>query len=181
MRQSTRGLHIAVLVLGSSCCAGNPPPPYIDLLREMPAAERRAVLPVDEAIRVDVAGAGGDLRPAIVMTAPARLTWSLRFPAGAHLRTAVALVADARGSVGAGATARIGLSDGRSYDPVLTMKLEPPASGASAWHPIDLDLRAYSGWQWSVFYRPSAITWLMNLSVDATPGGSVAWARPTIQ
>jgi hypothetical protein len=146
----------------------------------MPGAERRAVLPVDEAIRVDVAGAGGDLRPSIVMAAPARLTWSLRFPPRSHLRTAVALVPDARGAAGAGATARIGLSDGRSYDAVLTVKLDPAAPDGSAWRPIDLDLRAYSGWQWSLFYRPSEITWLMNFSVDATPAGTIAWARPVI-
>lgn len=171
---------LVVLLLGAGCRAINAPPQYIDLLRELPGAERRAVLPVDEAIRVDVAGAGDDLRPAIVMTAPARVIWSTRFPARAYLRTAVALVADGQRQLGAGATARIGLSDGRSYDPVLTLKLDPSPPGAAAWHPIDLDLRAYSGWQWSLFYRPSEIVWFMNFSADATPGGTIAWATPVI-
>lgn len=152
----------------------------IDLLTALPKAERRALRPIDEAIVVTAAGPFGDPRIAIVMDAPARLTYQLRIPRRARLRSAIALVPDATGALGAGVTARIGISDGRVYEGLFQQKIEGTAPDATQWHAIDLDLSAYAGWQWSLFYRPSEREWRFIINADAHPGGRLAWARPEI-
>lgn len=146
----------------------------------MPRAERRAGGDVDEAIRTDVVGAGGNARLALVTRAPARVIWSLRLPNHPHIHTAIALAPEVDGNVGAGVTARVGISDGRSYDQVFLLKLSPDPSGAVVWHDVDIDLGGYAGWQWSIFYRPSEIPWRINFSADLSPNGTLAWARPSI-
>jgi len=114
------------------------------------------------------------------MHAPARVIWLVRLPAHSHIHTAVALAPEPDGSVGAGVTARVGISDERSYDQLFLLKLTADPSGAVVWRDVDIDLGAYAGWQWSVFYRPSEITWRINFSADLAPSGTLAWARPSI-
>ena len=106
----------------------------------------------------------------------------MRFPTHVWLHTAVALVPDASGQMGPGVSVRIGIADNRSYEQLVGLRVPPPVASAAFWRPIDIDLRAYSGWQWSLFYRPWTILWRVNLSVDASPGaGVVAWRNPTLQ
>lgn len=155
-------------------------PPSIDLLAELPRAERRAPGEVDQRIRPDVVGAGGNSRMALVMLAPARVIWSVRLPTRPRIHTAVALAPDPGGSMGGGVTARVGISDGRSYDQPFLLKVTPDPSGAVVWRDVDIDLGTYAGWQWSLFYRPSETTWRINFSADLAPGGTLAWARPSI-
>ena len=60
------------------------------------------------------------------MRAPARVIWLIRLPAHSHIHTAVALAPEPDGSVGAGVTARVGISDERSYDQIAaTMRCSP--------------------------------------------------------
>jgi hypothetical protein len=169
----------AVLIAGAASCARGNTPIVIDLLAEVPRAERRAARPVDEAIRTMPIGSGADLRPAIVAAAPARVTFTMKLPPHPKLVTAVALVPDESGGIGAGVRARIGISD-RMYEQVFALDLTPPAAGSLVWHPVDVDLSAYHGWQWSLFYRPSNIAWRLIFNADPTPGGTLAWANPAI-
>ena len=108
-------------------------------------------------------GAG---QPALVTDAPARVIFPVNMPARARFRTAVSL----QSPPGTGVTIRMGIADSRLYEELLRLSLEPPAAGADPWRTIDVDLGAYSGWQWSLFYHPSRITWKLVLNADATPG-----------
>lgn len=90
------------------------------------------------------------------------------------------LVDDGHGPRSAGATARIGISDDRRYDQLAKVTLDASGTQSRAWQPVVIDLGAYSGWQWSLFYRPWERTWRLIFSADATPGGMIAWARPVI-
>jgi hypothetical protein len=154
----------------------------IRLIALLPGAERRAAGSVDDAIRVEDAGAGPDRQPSVVMRAPARTIWSVRLPHHVWLRTAVALVPDAAGQLGPGVSVRVGIADSRSYEQLLALRVSPPAAGTPFWQPVNIDLGAYSGWQWSLFYRPWTTLWRINFSVDASPGaGVVAWRDPTLQ
>jgi hypothetical protein len=176
-----RAAVLALAALLPACGhAGANASTLIDLVTDLPKAERRALRPIDEAITVTAAGPAGDARIAIVMDAPARLTYQLRLPLRARLRTAVALVPDAAGVVGGGVTARIGISDGRVYEGLFLQKIDATTPDATQWHAIDLDLSAYAGWQWSLFYRPSEREWRLIINTDATPAGRLAWARPEI-
>jgi len=169
-----RTVLLVALALLASRCAGRSPVAFVDLIESLPAAERRAALPVDTAIRVDIVGPAGDIRPSIVTQAPARVIWSTRLPSRARLETAVTLA-----DHGHGATARIGISDDRRYEELANLALDG-AAVPRTWRTVTIDLGAYSGWQWSLFYRPWERTWRLIFSADAAPAGTIAWARPIV-
>lgn len=164
----------------ATACAPKPSVEIVDLMKTLPSAERRSTRPIDEAVRADLIGPPGDPRPSIVTATPARVIWSSRLPSRARLETAVMLVDDGHGLRSAGATARIGISDDRRYDQLAKVTLDASGTQSRAWQPVVIDLGAYSGWQWSLFYRPWERTWRLIFSADATPGGTIAWARPVI-
>ena len=143
-------------------------------MARLPQAEQRSGGPLGATIRVGSAGPAGDDRVALLTTAPVRIIWTGRLPERAWIETALMLVD------GAGATARVGISDNRVYEALAWIDLKP-ANGAPVWQPLHVDLRRYAGWQWSVFYRPSETEWRLIFSADATPGGTIAWARPIIK
>ena len=151
----------------------------INLIESLPRAERRAVLPVSEAFRLDVAGPPSDRRLALVVSAPARLIWSERLHPRARLRASFVLVPGAQ--PGAGVKLLIGVSDPRVYERLFTRELLVSSGDDAAWAPLDIDLGAYGGWQWSLFYRPWNTTWRINVSVDANPHGAIAIDRPRIE
>jgi hypothetical protein len=181
MARAYRTRTVLVIMLAvASCKPGDRTSiAFVDLLDTLPSAERRAALPVDSAIRVDLVGPQGDLRPAIVTATPARVIWSTRLPSRARLDTAVLLVDDGQGLVSGSATARIGISDDRRYEQLAIVPLDG-AARPRTWQTVSIDLGAYSGWQWSVFYRPWKMTWRVVFSADGERGGYIAWARPMV-
>jgi hypothetical protein len=162
----------AVLGLMAGCSTSPEKP--IDLLAALPQADLRADPPLEQHIRADTIGPPGNARPAIRCEAPARLVWKLGIPHRAQLSTAVTLLS------GSGVALRFYVGD-RIYEQLFQMRLVPPPSGVDSWHPVTIDLSAYAGWQWSLFYRPSESLWRISFYVDAAPGGVMAWAQPTIQ
>ncbi len=152
-------------------------PTSIDLVAALATAEKRALGPPDDAIRATVISRDQIDHPAIVIAAPARVLFPVRMPTRARLRTSVSLVSGS----GAGVTIRVGISDNRSYDELQKLTVAPAAGGADPWKTIEVDLAPYSGWHWSLFYRPGQMTWRLVLNADATPGGRVAWLEPKIE
>jgi hypothetical protein len=148
----------------------------IDLMSELPRAERRAHGAIDQLVRIDLVNIGGDVEPALVMDAPARVIYSLKMPGTARLRTRVAVTSNG-GGVASGVQIRVGVSDDRFYDELLRLRLLP----AQPWTPVDVDLSRYSGPKWSVFYQPGRQTWKLILNADVMPGGAAAWAQPAIE
>jgi hypothetical protein len=173
----------AIVVAGACGSSGAAPEDTVRLIDQTPV-EKRAGSPIEEAVRIEDTGSGADRARAIRMRAPTRVIWSVVIPFHARLRTAVALVPDhanADGPLGPGVTVRIGIADKRSYEELARVPVLPPSAGAAFWQPIDVDLGAYRGWQWSIFYRPGDTPWRLNFSVDAIPGaGTVAWREPAI-
>jgi hypothetical protein len=167
---------LLVLLIGGACSGRKTARLPIDLLTELPRAERRAHGVIDQAVRIDLVGVGGDVEPALVMEAPSRVIYSLKMPGTARLRTRVAVMPAASGAAG-GVQIRVGVSDDRFYDELLRMPLLP----AQPWTPVDVDLSRYSGLKWSVFYQPGRQTWKLILNADTMPGGAAAWAQPAIE
>ncbi len=142
-------------------------PLSVDLLEQLRDAERLSAAPGDRAIGADVIRVGADARTALILTAPARVTWTVRLPLHAHLRSAV---------TGAG-TLRIGVSDGRIYDELLRTVAD------DTWQPIDVNLREYSEVKWSLFYQPLRRDWRIIINADAPASGGdarLALDRPLI-
>jgi len=180
MARAYRNRSVLLIAFVAAGCTPAPSVEIVDLMKTLPSAERRATRPIDEAVRADLNGPEKDLRPAIITDAPARVIWSIRLPTRARLETAVTLIGESAGQPGAGASARIGISDDRRYDQLAKITLDGSTAQSRAWQPISIDLGSYSGWQWSLFYRPWERTWRLIFSADATPGGTIAWARPVI-
>lgn len=180
MARAYRNRSVLLIAFVATACTPKPSVEIVDLMKTLPSAERRSTRPIAEAVRADLIGPPGDPRPSIVTATPARVIWSSRLPSRARLETAVMLVDDGHGLRSAGATARIGISDDRRYDQLAKVTLDASGTPSRAWQPVVIDLGAYSGWQWSLFYRPWERTWRLVFSADATPGGTIAWARPVI-
>jgi hypothetical protein len=175
MPSTNAGLAAVTLVLLAACGRAPDAPATIDLIAELATAERRAAGPVDEAVRaVDVSVEGGT-EAAILLRAPARVTWALRVPDDAALTAAAAVLPGS----GAGATLRVGISDDRYYEGLMTLPLDGRESDP-VWQPVVIDLGKYAGWQWSLFYRPSERVWKLIVNADAVPGGTVALRRPVV-
>jgi len=113
-----------------------------------------------------------DGRPSILAPAPGRLTWALPLPRRGQFQAWVAA---------AGETPlrfRVGVSDDRIYEQLASLVARP----ARGWTLVSVDLSAYAGRKWSLFYRPDAITWHVVLSTDAVDGtgGNAVWGRPQV-
>lgn len=155
----------ATLIAVAACGLTSERPAEVDLLSLLPAAERRAAGDITTAVRADVFVAGSDGRMALVMEAPARVTWRVQMPLHARLRAAVA---------GSGRL-RVGASNGRSFHELGQV------DASNLWTSIDLDLRPISEVKWSVFYQPLRMDWQLIFNADATsPGAVIAVDRPTL-
>jgi hypothetical protein len=161
-----------MLSLLAAACARDRAATTTDLLPLVGTAERRAGGNVEDAIRI--AAPPGEREPALLLRAPARLTFTLQFPAHARLTTTASLLSSAE-ALSTGVTLRVGVSDDRRYDGVFDVE------GTHEPQPLTIDLSRYGGWQWSLFYRPWETTWKLIINADAKPGGTVALRRPAIE
>ena len=109
---------------------------------------------------------------AIRVAAPSRITWILRLPHDARFEATIAALGDA--PVGF----RVGVADERTYEQLAHVALSE-RDGARA---LDVDLSAYAGRKWSLFYHPDRIDWRLILSADATGGapGVGLWGAPRV-
>jgi len=131
-------------------------------------------VPGAEAPAFEIAGVA---RPAIVMPVPSRVTWSVPLPRRGLLRTSAAL-APAASATPPPVRVRIGISDHRIYEGLS----EKVVTDRDGWVEFSVDLSAYAGWKWSLFYRPDRVTWNLVLAADAGGEGAatVVWAGPEI-
>jgi hypothetical protein len=115
----------------------------IDLIETFEAAEKR---PDGGTFEVIDATLNGDTRRAIFTEAPSRIIWRVTLPDDGWLRVAVGMQPEAWEQEGDGVQFRIGVSDGRQYEPLLTQHVNPFANqGDRRWIPVMLDLSAFGG------------------------------------
>lgn len=139
---------VAVIVIAATVWflrEGTAPSEQIDLIARLASAERRSTLPIDEAVRVVEESIEGDSKPAIFAHPPSRITWTIRVPEEAWLTTSLAIQQPAWEREGDGVLFRIGVSDGRNYEELLSQHVNPIGNTADRrWIPVSLDLSAYS-------------------------------------
>jgi len=90
----------------------------------------------------------GDTRHAIAVqpAAGSRLTWKIRVPDDGWLDLAVGMRPEAWTEEGNGVLFRAGVSDGRAYEDLFTLHLNPFANpGERKWVPVMVDLSSYAG------------------------------------
>lgn len=171
-----RPLVLVVLVL---CGCGSPTPVapvrVVDLVRELDRADKR---PADGFVQVE-SRIGDAAHAAIAAAVPSRLTLPLPLPRHGVLHTFVALAESPAGTPAATVRLRAGVSDARIYENLAELTL---TSGTRTWQELRVDLSAYAGWKWSLFYRPEEVTWRVVLAADATDSvpATVLWGAPGI-
>jgi hypothetical protein len=135
-----------------------------DLINELPRAECRPAA----ACQV-LTGPDGH---AIRVPSPSRITWILELPHQGRFDSTIATVS------GAPVRFRLGVADNRTYEPLAQVTVMK-ADGA---RPFSVDLSAYAGWKWSLFYHPDRIAWRLILSADAVDGvpGAGVWGAPRV-
>ena len=117
----------------------------IDLLTQFDGAVKRPDAALFERRQVELKGETRDAI-AVAPAAGTRLIWKVTVPDDAWLRVWVGLQPDAWTEEGDGLQFRIGVSDGRTYEPLVTQHLNPFANaGDRAWVPVMVDLSTYSG------------------------------------
>lgn len=122
----------------------------------------------------------GVSRPAIAAAVPSRLTVRLPFPRHGVFHASVSRANAPSGTHPGGARLRVGVSDDRTYEQLAALVLSPDARD---WTDLRVDLSAYAGWKWSLFYRPDRIAWRLVLSADAVDDAppTVIWGEPRIE
>lgn len=163
---------LLIPVAGCSRSPGTRSVPVVDLIRTFDRAEKRPT-PGFDLSSYDLDGVA---RPVMVAPVPSRATWSLALPRRSVFRVFVAL---APHTPAGPVRVRMGISDNRIYEGLTEAVL---AAGEPHWVELRADLRAYAGWQWSLFYRPDRITWRLVLAADplGAAAARVLWGSPQI-
>lgn len=147
-----------------------------DLVRDMDNADKRpaGAFTVTEFLRDGVS------RPAISAAVPSRLTVRLPFPHHGVFHASVTRADAPPGTHPGAARLRVGVSDDRTFEELTNLLLSPDARG---WTDLRVDLSAYAGWKWSLFYRPDRIVWRLVLAADALDNSppAVLWGEPRIE
>jgi hypothetical protein len=155
--------------------------PSVDLIDLLGRADRRP-----EAVRFlqPMTIAGETLR-AIETPPMSRVTWHIRLVDRALLRVSLAVKPAAWSTLSNGADFRIGISHERTYQELFVRHVDPlNHADDRRWIPVTLDLSAYSGFKWSLFYQPRRWTWNVIFNTRAVMSGSesvpLLWGEPTI-
>jgi hypothetical protein len=115
----------------------------IDLIAAFPTAEKRPPEGTFEVLEVDL---NGDKKRAIFTVPTSRIIWRLRIPHDAWLKLYLATKPESWEKEGNGVLFRIGVSDGRAFEDLITQHVNPfNNKGDRRWIPLNVDLSAYAG------------------------------------
>jgi len=115
----------------------------IDLIAVFPNAEKRPPNGTFEVLEVDL---NGDKKRAIFTVPATRITWKMKIPDDAWLKVSLATKPETWEKEGDGVLFRIGVSDGRAFEDLITQHVDPYNNkGDRRWIPLNVDLSAYAG------------------------------------
>ena len=173
---------VAALACLVGCVGRREPSHPLDLTASFETAARQ---PAGGPFEIGGANIDGQSRPTIAVPVASRITWKLQLPDSARLHTWLAVESTCAPSAVAGVEYRVGISDERSYDELAVRKVS--ASQSVRWELATVDLSDYSGFQWSLFYRPREIAWRLIFNtrsfgpVSAGCALRPRWGAPVIE
>jgi hypothetical protein len=149
--------------------------PAIDLIATFESAEKRPAGGTFEIVDADL---NGDRKRAIFTAPASRIIWKIRIPDDGWLMVALGLKPESWDQEGDGVLFRIGVSDGRVFEDILTHHLDPfHNKGDRRWVPVAVDLSAYAGEEVEVIFNT-------NVSVPGKPddgrGDTALFGAPEI-
>jgi hypothetical protein len=176
-----RPIGLLMVAYLTGCPASSQPGQPVELAASFANAVRQ---PANGTFELRTVQIDGQNRAAIAVPVASRISWRLKLPDAARLHTWITVESTCP-SMAAAVDFRIGISDERSYDELLarTISTTRPAT----WESAAVDLSAYSGFHWSLFYRPRDMVWwvVLNTRPIGRTGAECAprplWGGPAIE
>lgn len=152
------------------------PDQAVDLLTRYDEAKKQPS--PDSFLGIEDIEIDGETRKSIVTQAASRLTFRVQVPDDAWLRVALAMRPDVWEKEGNGVLFRIGVSDGRTFDPLVSQHLNPYARPNDRhWVPLFIDLSVYAGEEVEIILNT-------NTTLDGQPDDPrndiALWGSPEI-
>jgi hypothetical protein len=147
----------------------------IDLIATFESAQKR---PAGGTFEIVDAELNGDRKRAIFTAPASRIIWKVRIPDDGWLMVSLGLKPESWDKEGDGVLFRIGVSDGRVFEDLLTHHIDPfHNKGDRRWVPVAVDLSAYAGEEVDVIFNT-------NVSVPGKPddgrGDTALFGTPEI-
>ncbi len=147
----------------------------IDLIAMFESAQKRPAGGTFEIVDADL---NGETKRAIFTAPASRIIWKIRIPDDGWLMVALGLKPESWEKEGDGVLFRIGVSDGRVFEDIVTHHIDPfHNKGDRRWVPVAVDLSAYAGEEVDVIFNT-------NVSVPGKPddgrGDTALFGTPEI-
>ena len=96
----------------------------------------------------------GEKKRAIFTTPPTRMIWKVKIPDDGWIKTSLGMKPESWEQEGDGVFFRIGISDGRAFEDLLTLHVDPFHNKADRhWIPVAVDVSAYAGEEVEVIFN----------------------------
>jgi hypothetical protein len=134
--------------------------PSIDLIATFASAEKKPAGGTFDVVDADL---NGGKKRAIFTVPPSRIIWKVRVPDDGWLMLSLGMKPESWDKEGDGVLFRIGVSDGHTFEDLLTQHIDPFHNKADRrWIPVAVDLSAYAGEEVQVIFNT-------NVSVPGKP------------
>jgi hypothetical protein len=149
--------------------------PSVDLIAAFDSAVKKPAGGTFEIVEADL---NGDKKRAISTSPASRIIWKQRIPDDGWLMVSLGMKPESWDKEGDGVLFRIGISDGRTFEDLLTQHMDPFHNKSDRrWVPVAVDLSAYAGEDVDVIFNT-------NNSVPGKPddarNDSALFAAPEI-
>ena len=152
----------------------------IDLIKEFPAAQARGPRETTpDAFTLIDATINGETKRALFTKglAGTRITWHVTVPDNGWLKVGMGLLEEGWKVPGDGVLFSVGISDGKTYDGLLSVTVNPSQNAADRkWNDIMLDLSQYAGETVDVIFNTRSGT----PGHDDRNGDLAVWGAPRI-
>jgi len=134
--------------------------PSIDLIATFDTAVKK---PSEGKFEIIDADLNGEKKRAIFTAPPSRMIWKVRVPEDGWIKTYLGMRPESWDQEGDGVLFRIGVSDGRAFEDLLTLHVDPfHKKEDRRWIQVAVDVSAYAGEEVEVIFNT-------NVSVPGKP------------
>ena len=123
----------------------------IDLISTFEAATKKPDAGVFQVVDADL---NGERKHAIFTEAPSRMIWKVKIPDDGWIKASLGMKPESWEKEGDGVLFRIGVSDGRTFEDLLTLNVDPFHSKSDRrWIPVAVDVSQYAGEEVDVIFN----------------------------
>jgi hypothetical protein len=125
--------------------------PAIDLITTFDSATKKPAAGVFQVVDMDL---NGERKRAIFTEAPSRITWKVRIPDDGWIKAWLGMKPETWEKEGDGVLFRIGVSDGRTFEDLSTLHVDPFHNKADRrWIQVAVDVSQYAGEEVEVIFN----------------------------